>query len=313
MGTFPTVPQFVRKVFRPFGASFTVQADDPRVFDACEAALAHFPCDTGGDGAFTLDVVVARDEPGDCPWPVTSTRQFEGGIEMSCGSGSLLVDRAGRSATARLPQSMAAIPDAVRIVVEGALSSLLIGAGVIHAVHSGLVTIDGHGLMLRGPSGAGKSTLTYACLRAGYTVCSDDWIYGMAFGRPDSMVGYPWRVFLMPDSPRHFPELGAIAPVAHPGADRWKLPIEPPADRQQVTAPLDAIVFLDPAPELDLRRIAAVEADERFWGPALPSERADLPIDWVAALLDRPCFVLQRGSSPDAAAALLQRAATSAR
>jgi hypothetical protein len=119
----------------------------------------------------------------------------------------------------------------------------------------------------------------------------------------------PVRVSLVPGAPSHFPELATVAPVPHPGADRFKLPIEPPLSRRRRSASADAIVFLDPSPELSIRQVATDEATELFWQPALPSERADLPLAWVDRLLDRPCYVLQRGTSPMAAAELLKTVA----
>lgn len=300
-------------MFRPFGAHVELVADDHRVTDACCVAVCRYPVDAGAVGRYRITATTTADTGSDPDWPRTSIRQFEGGIELRCGSGCLQVDHRNRTASVTIPPALLAVPDAVRMLVEGAVSSLLIGAGELHAVHSGLVVASGHGLMLRGPSGAGKSTLTYACMQAGFAMASDDWIYGTAVHRPEIMYGYPWRMFLVPDALAHFPELAGQAPVAHPGADRLKLEIIPAVARRRVSARVDCIVFLDPATELELRPVRADEALERFWGPALPSERADLPSGWVDALLDRPCFVLQRGTLPAAAAGLLQRLASSLR
>jgi hypothetical protein len=305
------VPLLDRRVLRPFGAEFVVTADDPRVFEACAEAVARFPDDAGVEGSYSLDASTTVDTPADPAWPATSLTQFEGGMVLRCGSAEMRVDHHTQRASATLPPSLLNCADAVRVFVEGALSSLLIGAGQLHAVHSGLVVSGERGLVLRGPSGAGKSTLTYACLAAGFSVSSDDWIYGVAGASPDRLYGYPWRMFLVPDAPRHFPELADLVRVPHPGSDRFKLPIAPPKDQQHLSAIVDAIVFLDPSPELDVRAVTAAEAFERFWEPALPTERSDLPGAWVDALLDRPCFVLQRGTDPAKAADLLQRLATS--
>jgi hypothetical protein len=304
------VPLLDRRVLQPFGAELVVTADDPRVFEACSEAVARFPTDAGAVGFYSLDISTTTDSAADPAWPVTSIEQHAGGIVLRCGSAEMRVDHNARTATATLPPSLLACSDAVRVFVEGALSSLLIGAGQLHAVHSGLVVSGNCGLVLRGPSGAGKSTLTYACLASGFSVSSDDWIYGVASATPDRLYGYPWRMFLVPDAPRHFPELADLVRVPHPGSDQFKLPIAPPEAKQSVSATVTAIVFLDPSPELDIRAVSASEAFERFWEPALPTERANLPGEWVDALLDRPCFVLQRGTDPAKAADLLQRLAT---
>jgi hypothetical protein len=61
---------------------------------------------------------------------------------------------------------------------------------------------------------------------------------------------------------------------------------------------------------LSLEPIDRDEARQRFWDASLPIERDDLPHDFVEDLLDRPTYVLRRGTSPDDAAELLQELAT---
>jgi hypothetical protein len=287
-----------------------VSADDERVFDACRAALDRMDRDVGVEGVFTLTCVTGHDNAEDPAWPRTSTWWDGTTLDVRCGSGRLLVPGDG-TAQLTLPPSLWGVPDAIRMFAEGAAWSFLIGSGRVHAVHSGLVETMGRGLLLRGASGAGKSTLTYASMQAGFRICSDDWVYGLTGQRPERLWGYPWRMFLVPNSVEHFPEVATITPVPHPGADLTKLPIEPPVQQRRKSCTVDAVVFLDPSREADLRRVGPQEARQRFWDPALPTERTDLPEEWVDELLDRPCFVLQRGTWPSDAVRLLQSAARS--
>lgn len=299
------------RTVRPFGATFRVDADDQRVLDALDHALARYPTDAGASGRYTLRARTGADTAADPAWPVTKTTFADGRLTLRCGSGTLFADANAGTADLILPPALLAIPDAVRMCVEGAASTLLINNGQLRAVHAGLVGFGGTHLLLRGPSGAGKSTLTYSCLRAGADIVSDDWTYSVP-GRPAGQLwGYPWRMFLVQEAIGRFPELAGAASVLHPGADRLKIPVEPPVERQRTGALVDAVVFLDPSPELELRPVGTDEAHERFWGPALPTERSDLPASFVAELLDRPCYVLQRGTDPMAAVALLQRLASS--
>lgn len=291
---------------RPFGATMEVAADRAELLRTIDAALAHMPADAGAGGALSVRIVTHADGPGDPAWPDVSLSDRPDGLVLRCGSGSLTVDHATASAVIDLPESLAAIDDVVRCMLEGALSSVLIRAGRLHAIHSGLVvTPGGRGLLLRGESGAGKSTLTYACLRAGFAVASDDWVYAVPDRPAGRLLGYPWRLFLMPDTVRFFPELDGVDAVAHPSVDRWKLPIEPPEHLQRASADVDTVVFVSPEPGVGVRRIDTDEAIERWWRSALPSERADVPEAWVAALLDRPCFAVGRGEHPSATADLL--------
>lgn len=306
-------PTLLTRTVRPFGATFRVEADDRRVLDALGVALARYPTDAGAVGDFRLVARTGADTDLDPAWPVTQTTFADGRLTLRCGSGTLLADANAGTSALSLPPALLAIPDAVRMCVEGAASTLLINSGQLRAVHAGLVGFGSRHLLLRGPSGAGKSTLTYSCLRAGARIVSDDWTYAVA-GRPAGQLwGYPWRMFLVPEAIGRFPELAGADAVLHPGADRLKVPVEPPVSRRRKGAHVDAVVFLDPSTELDLRPIDAGEAQDRFWGPALPTERTDLPAAFVAELLDRPCHVLQRGTDPMAAVTLLQRLARSCR
>jgi hypothetical protein len=115
------------------------------------------------------------------------------------------------------------------------------------------------------------------------------------------------------DAASRFPEMATAATVPHPAAEGRKVPVHPPAHQQATVATAHAVVLLDPTPELLVRRIEVDEAVERFWAPALPTERATIPTDWVRALVQRPTFVLQRGTDPAATAAALAQLAVSLR
>ena len=303
----------VRRLLRPFGIRFELTADDARVGDAAAAALARFPRDAGASGALTLSVQTGQDGPDDPAWPSTTVSFTGSQLVLRCGSAVLEADVETGRACAQLPPKLLAVPDAVRMIVEGAFSALAINAGLIHAMHAGLVVFKGRGLLLRGPSGAGKSTLAYAAMRAGAAVASDDWTYAVPNCTVDRLWGYPWRMFLVEEALGPFPELSGTPLVLHPGADRLKVPIEPPSGCRRRSGPVDAVVFLDPSPELQLRPISMQDAQQRFWDPALPTERTGLPARWVDELLSRPTYVLQRGTDPHAAAGVLQRLAQSLR
>ena len=299
----------VRRVLRPYGARLSLWADDRRFFDACAPALARYPRGPAGTGGPDLTICARTgvDSPDDPAWPRTAVDHGDRRLVLHCGSARMEADAGAGTADLVVPPALLGVDDAVRMFVEGAVATLLISGGWLHAVHAALVQLDGRWLLLRGPSGAGKSTLTYACLRAGAAVCSDDWVYGVVGSRPDRLWGYPWRLFLVPEATHRWDELRGAPSVLHPGADRLKVPIVPPRPRRRRGGPVDAVVLLDPSPSLGLRSVSRAEAAERFWGPALPTERRDLPPAWVDELLDRPSYVLARGTDPDDAVSLLRR------
>lgn len=296
----------------PFGAAMHVTADRVDLLRTLDAALACMPSDAGAGGQLHVRLTTHPDAEGDPAWPEVSLSDAPDLLVLRCGSGSLTVDHATATAVIDLPESLAAIDDAVRCLVEGALSSMLIRSGRLHAIHSGLVVAPGgRGVLVRGESGAGKSTLTYACLRAGFGVASDDWVYAIPGRTAGHLYGYPWRMFLMPDTVRFFPELAVVEPVAHPSVDRWKVPVVPSVDRQVTSADVDAVVFVSPDPSGGVRPVDSADALARWWGSALPSERSDVPEAWVAELLGRPCFAVGRGEHPAATAEAIAQLATS--
>ena len=80
-------------------------------------------------------------------------------------------------------------------------------------VHAAAVVRNERALLLVGPSTAGKSTLSYACLRAGWQLLAEDAVYVSLEGEASPVVwGIPWRIHLLPDAPRHFPELADRTP-----------------------------------------------------------------------------------------------------
>jgi hypothetical protein len=76
-------------------------------------------------------------------------------------------------------------------------------------IHAGAVMHSGRAALLVGPSAAGKSTLCYACARAGFSLLAEDVVYVSLSARP-RLWGNPWRIHLLPDAPRHFPELADL-------------------------------------------------------------------------------------------------------
>lgn len=287
------------------GASLRVHACPPALMSAIDAGLGRYPDDLALQ--LELDVVVEThdDRPGDPAWPRVTATDDPGTLVVRCGSAALTLHHDSGEALLQLPESLLGVTDALRLFVESCFTALAVRRGQLLAVHSALVADRGIGLLLRGPSGAGKSTLTYSCMRRGMAVCSDDWVYAPARGDAGRFAGYPWRMLMTEDAAARFPELDGVPTVPHPAAEGRKVPIVPPFEQQLATCVASAVVLLDPSPELALRRIDTAEARARFWAPALPTERDHLPESWVSSLLDRPAFVLHRGTDPAAAAQAL--------
>jgi hypothetical protein len=299
--------------FTPFGSTVVVETDCVELLGQIEAGLGRYPIEPNIGGSMRMRATVDDTLRGPSGWPAMTAVMDGDVLRVACGESTMVVDRRVARATVTLAPAMLAEPDALRLLVEGAFTSVHTFAERLYALHSGFVATGGTGLVLRGVSGAGKSTLTYCCMRAGMNVVSDDWLYGSVAHGPDVLAGYPWRIMMTTAAAERFPELRGASVVAHPSDDHWKIPIVPPVEQQVVQHRVDAVIFIEPDGPLRVDEVDAAAALDRFWGSALPTERETLAGEWVTKLLDRPRFVLHRGTSPVDAAAALQDLAASLR
>lgn len=298
---------------RPLGTDLTVSSESPELIEAIRRGLALYPADVMVGGSLHIEAVVIDDAPADPAWPVVTAASTPETLEIRCGSATVVLDHASARAHMALPRSLCGVADALALLAESVFTSLHVQARRLHAVHSALVVRDGVGLLLRGPSGAGKSTLTYACMRRGMTVVSDDWVYAPAGAEPKRLVGYPWRIMLTESAAARFAELADVPTVPHTSEEQRKVRVNPPLHLQQMAADVTAVVLLDPDPVLSLQPITPQAAADRFWAASLPTERDHLDDAWVRALVQRPTHLLRRGTDPDDAAARLDELAISLR
>jgi hypothetical protein len=86
-------------------------------------------------------------------------------------------------------------------------------------LHAAAVLHRGRCVLLAGEDGAGKSTLAYACLRSGFGLVAEDIVFvedDRDAAHSESAMqawGVPWRLHLLPDAIRFFPELRHAAHV----------------------------------------------------------------------------------------------------
>ena len=90
----------------------------------------------------------------------------------------------------------------------------------VHAVHAGLVSSEGRGVLFGGAGGVGKTTSALMCLDAGFTYLSDDYV-GLETRDDGHAIGH--SVFCSTHvAPKHLVNFPFLVPHARPG----KLSIE---------------------------------------------------------------------------------------
>ena len=150
------------------------------------------------------------------------------------------------------------------LFLEGLALAMLGPARQFIPLHAGCVVKDGASLILSGESGRGKSTLAFACVRRGYQVLSEDGLFLKC--RPDAaeLWGLPWRLHLLPDVKRFFPELAAERPRLQINGE-WKLEIDLETFYPGSTAthaPPGPLVFLEQGTDSGPVRIEPVAPQE---------------------------------------------------
>lgn len=290
-----------------------MQTGVEQVIAAVQRGLGRYPQGLGIGGTVHLDIDVHPSSGGDPGWPSVQADLNDERLVITCGSSHATVWFSTGVGEISLAESLLEVDDAVRLFVESAFTAVHVHHARLIAVHSALVSRHGVGLMLRGPSGAGKSTLTYSCLRRGMGITSDDWLYAATQQPAGWFAGYPWRMLMTQDAAARFDELRDVEPVPHTSQEGCKIAIYPVAERQVPFQEVHAVVMLDPDPEFSLQPVSVAEATDRFWAASLPTEREHISGAWAKGLLDRPVYVLRRGTSPEAAAEALDDLAASLR
>jgi hypothetical protein len=85
----------------------------------------------------------------------------------------------------------------------------------VQAIHAGLVSRNGDGVLFGGPGGSGKSTTALTCLKAGWEYLADDYV-GLKAMPDGSFLGYSLYCSTHLE-PKHFKRFPYLEPHAIPG------------------------------------------------------------------------------------------------
>jgi len=207
-----TVPAEFVEVFSPLGVTLRLETNSTEIRDACRASFGSY-----GDfgplaraSQFTVRLLVDASFTAAPPWPDVVFRRHGDMLYASAGGQNTAVaDLRRRQAFGFVSPAMAGDSDFLRrnFLDCLVLTMMTRGAGATHTyVHASAVAKCDRGLILCGPRESGKSTLAYACARRGFEIVADDVVYLRA-GRNLTAWGRPWRLRLLPDCTRFFPEL----------------------------------------------------------------------------------------------------------
>ena len=252
------------RTFRLAGAALRFETDDERVMDLVATMFERYgpPADDPGDPLVLRVMVHAPAAPAP-PFAAPVYRTHGHLLTIVVGpDDNAVADLLAGYAFAIVGPALVDVAWRLQQVI-GTLSLAMLGpAGGHLPLHCACVTRGGRSVLVRGPSGAGKSTFTYACVRRGYQVVSDDVVH-IGNGVEPRAWGIPWRFQLLPDATRFFPELAGSEARLQPNGER-KIDVDVARrfpGRAAPSAPLGPVLLLSRRPgPTEIERVPDDEA-----------------------------------------------------
>lgn len=245
-----TAPLEHRALFPVLGVPIELQSNSPEVLDAAERALGQWqalaPELIDPAPARVARVVV---HPGSVPyWPREPfAHRSHSGWLLATNSSCMLAAQMDRGeALAFVTPELVADEAHFRYNVLESMALALASRHDRVPVHAGAVVYAGRAVLLAGQSTAGKSTLCYACVRDGFELLAEDVIY-VSMARGLRLWGHSRHIHLLPDAPRHFPELASV-PALVQANGKLKLAVDLAAQgpgRLRHTADAAAVCLLE--------------------------------------------------------------------
>jgi hypothetical protein len=201
--------------FFPLGVRLRIETNSREVLEACRGSFGRYEARESGleTPLFTIRLLSDKNLCAAPPWPDPVFGRRGEIFHVSVGDNAAMADLRHRHASGSVSPPMARDTRFLqRTFVDClALTMMTCGNGATHTyVHASAVANGGRGLVLTGPRESGKSTLACACIRRGLNIVTDDVVYLKA--EPVLTAwGRPWRLRLLPDCARFFPELSAKA------------------------------------------------------------------------------------------------------
>ena len=207
-----TIPVEFVVCFSLLGVTSQFETNSREILDACRASFGSYGECSPRTRSPLLKIRLLVDESFTAtpPWGEVVFRRQGDLLYASAGSENVAVaDLRRRQAFGFISPAMAGDFDFLQRNFLECLTFTLMtrGHGATHTyVHASAVAKGNNGLILSGPRESGKSTLAYACARRGFKIVADDVVY-LRSVRSMTAWGKPWRLRLLPDCGRLFPEL----------------------------------------------------------------------------------------------------------
>jgi hypothetical protein len=307
---------------RVLGWNVRVESNDERVIESVRVVFGPRLPDAGHDASVD---VVARilvhdvDEDADFT-PRQPLIRRQGALFSVTASrvSAVAGDSAAGFAFGFVSEQVASLPALLRDGFVLATVFCLLAPRFLTVVHAAGLARDGRAVQLRGDSGSGKTTLTYAALRHGYALLSEDSLYVRApqptpvrvSAADIALVGLPWSMHLLPDARQLFPELSDLEPLERLSGEH-KLCVnvaERFPGRAHEQAPLGPLVFVARGGSSNPRLAALGRADalERLARTAIFDETVMAHAHGLwEAFLELPAFLLETGADPHDSVLLL--------
>jgi hypothetical protein len=297
------------RTYSVLGVPLEVITEDVEILGLTEEALGCWGAPAGERGASVLRVIrEVDDRQSGLPYhpvcDVTPTR-----VEITCPVAHAAADQERCEGVVRIKRLRSREDEEV---VRSRIETLAIFLAFRYrpiTLHAAAVARGGRCVLLTGSDGAGKSTLAYACLCGGMQLLAEDVVFAAEPGWPLTVYGNPWRLHLLRDAPRFFPEL-CDAPASRQLNGEEKIVVDVAArfpNAPITSAKAFSVLSVEGAGGktsiLEANREAVIRSLTQFRGN--PPVHLGLMEQAAKALLQGPIGRLQVGSDPVAAVAVI--------
>ncbi len=305
------------------GEALLFQTNHPLLLESANESFGRFPaCPPDTPRPLIARLFVsephAPETEGTHPLPVYHTQEHLFHIQVG-ENNFAVVDMPKGFAFGLVTPGMAHDRAFVRVTfIEAMCLSMLGLARSFSNLHAACVVKNGTSIILQGRNNTGKSTLAYACARRGYQVLAEDVVHVKVRPEEVTLWGSPWKLHLLTDAPRFFPELSPLTPALQINGE-WKLEVDlenrfPGSTTVQAKPGLIMMAVRGtsgPTRVEPVSRSEAMDHSEIVW-PWQNGWTDDLELG-TQSLLDRGVYRLHINGSPDEAVDALDELLETAR